>query len=215
MNRRLHLGGVIVAPVSVYRIGVEGADPSYFFAGEVRDSDLCRAAWLGWLPLTLLDYVGPGFALAGDAWLTVSSGASEGGHGATGADVVTAQAAAAELIARGECGLTAFTSPPADIWSDGSMWPSSLAVLVADDLAALVGRLRGAHAALVDSVPGADGVEQHWALIDACQGSPTGDSLEQRRFGRALLDLQAVQLRLCRFLEAVVRIGVFDPAVGR
>ena len=205
-----------MAPVSVYRVGAVGADPSYLFGGQVPDSDLCHAVWLGWLPLTLITFAGLGVAIARDMWLTPSSGTSDPERGAAAAgDVVTAQAAAGELIARGECGLTAFTSPPADIWCDGALWTSSLAVLVADDLAAIVGRLRGAHAALVASVAGADGVEREWALLDACKRSPTGDSPEQRRFGRALLDLQAVQLRLCRFLEAVVRIGVFDPAVGR
>ena len=207
--------GLPVDPVSVYRVGTAGADPSYFFAGEVADSDLCRAVWLGWLPLTLLDFAGPGLALSGDVWLTGSSAASEGGHGATGAGVVTAQAAATELIARGRCGLTAFTSSPPALWQDGSLWTSSLGVLVADDLVAHIGRLRAVHAAFLASVDGVDGVEREWALLDACKRSPTGDSPEQRRFGRALLDLQAVQLRLCRFLEAVVRIRVFDPAVGR
>ena len=204
-----------MGPVSVYRVGTAGADPSYFFAGELRDSDLCRAAWLGWLPLTLLDFVGPGVALSGDVWLTGSSAAAEGGRGPARGDVVTAQAAAAELIARGQCGLTAFTSFPAALWQDGSLWASSLGVLVADDLVAHIARLRAAHAAFLASVDGVDGVEREWALLDACKGSPTGDSPEQRRFGRALLDLQAVQVRLCRFLEAVVRIGAFDPAVGR
>lgn len=203
-----------MSPVSVYRVGADGADSSYCFAGEVRDSDLCRAAYLGWLPLTLLDFVGPGFASAGDVWLTATSGASEGGLGDAGGDVVTAQAAAGELLARGECGLTAFTSPLADLQSEGSLWMSSLAVLVADDVAGLVGRLRTAHAALVASVDGVDGVEQEWALLDACKRSPAGDSPEQRRFGRALLDLQEEQLRLQRLLEAVVRIGVFRSCRG-
>ena len=33
-------------------------------------------AWLGWLPLTLLEFAGPGIALAGDGWLTVPAGRS-------------------------------------------------------------------------------------------------------------------------------------------
>ena len=58
-----------MGPVSVCRIGAENADPSYVFGGEVPESDLGRAAWLGWLPLALLDSAGPGLALAGDTWL--------------------------------------------------------------------------------------------------------------------------------------------------
>ena len=202
---------MIVQPVSVYRVGLEGADPSYFFAGEVRDSDLCRAAYLGWLPLTLLDFVGPGFALVGDVWLTATSSASEGGHGATGADVVTAQAAAAELIARGECGLIAYTNPSGDFSSDGLLWASSVAVSVADDVAASVDRLRRAHATVAECV---GGVEQEWLVRDACQSSPSGDSPVLRRCGQAVRDLQEEQLRLHLLLEAAVRIGVFDPAVA-
>lgn len=201
-----------MGPVSVYRVGAVGAGPSYCFGGEVRDSDLCRAAWLGWLPLTLLEFAGPGLALSGDLWLTASSGASEGERGVVDGHVVTAQAAAAELLARVECGLTAFTSPPADLQADGSLWTSSLAVLVADDLAAHVVQLSDAHAALFD---GADGVEQEWALLAARRHRLVGDSPVQRRFGRALRDMQEGQFRLHRLVEAVVRIGVFDPAVGR
>ena len=59
--------------VSVCRIGAESADPSYLFGGEVPASDLGRAAWLGWLPLTLLDFAGRGLALAGDTWLAAPS----------------------------------------------------------------------------------------------------------------------------------------------
>ena len=62
-----------MGPVFVCRIGAESADPSYLFGGEVPASDLRRAAWLGWLPLTLLDYAGPGLALAGDMWLAAPS----------------------------------------------------------------------------------------------------------------------------------------------
>ena len=125
---------------------------------------------------------------------------SEGGRGPARGDVVTAQAAAAELIARPQCGLSAFTSSPPALWQDGSLWTSSLGVLVADDLVAHIGRLRAAHAAFLASVDGVDGVERECALLDACKRSPTRDSPEQRRFGRAVLKLQAVQLRLCRFL---------------
>ena len=96
--------------------------------------------------------------------------------------------------------------------SDGPFSASSLAVLVGDDVAAHVDRLRTAHLVVVE---GRDGVEQERAVLDACQYSPTRDSPVQRRFGRALRDLQEGQLQLHRLLEAVVRIGVFDPGVGR
>ena len=59
--------------VSVCRIGAESADPSYLFGGEVPESDLGRAASLGWLPLTLLDFAGRGLALAGDTWRAAPS----------------------------------------------------------------------------------------------------------------------------------------------
>ena len=62
-----------MGPVSVCRIGAESADPSYLFGGEVPESDPGRAAWLGWLPLTLLDFAGRGLALAGDMWLAAPS----------------------------------------------------------------------------------------------------------------------------------------------
>ena len=143
----------------------------------------------------LSDVVAPGVVAP-----AAGADSSEGGRGPARGDVVTARAAAAELIARGQCGLSAFTSSPAALWQDGSLWTSSLGVLVADDLVAPIGRLRAAHAALLASVDGVDGVEREWAFLDACKRSPTGDSPEQRRFGRAVLDLQAVQLRLCRFL---------------
>ena len=55
-----------MGPVSVYRVGAVGTDPSHVFGGEARDSDLCHAAWLGWLPLTLVEFAGPDVALVGD-----------------------------------------------------------------------------------------------------------------------------------------------------
>ena len=88
-----------MAPVSVYRVGAVGADPRARVRGEAHDFDLYHAVWLGWLPLELIEFVGPGVALAGDTWLTAPSGRSEGpGHVAAG-DIVTVRDAAGELIA--------------------------------------------------------------------------------------------------------------------
>ena len=200
-----------MGPVSVYRVGAVGADPSHLFGGEARDSDLRDAAWLGWLPLTLPEFAGPGLALAGDMWLTVPSGRSEGARRAVVGDVVTAEDAAGELLAGRDSGLTAFTDRPRHVWSDGGLWGASVAALVADDLAAHVGRLRAAHAALVECV---DGVEHERAALDACQSSSSGDSPVLRRCGRAVRDLQEEQRRLPLLLEAVVRIRLFDSAVN-
>ena len=199
-----------MAHVSVYRVGAIGADPVHVFGGEADDFDLRHAAWLGSLPLDVVAFAGSGVALAGDGWLTVPSGRSEGSRHVVAGDLVSAQDAAGELKARGECGLTAYTNSPRDVSSDGPLWASSVAVLVADDLAVYVARLRSAHAALAECV---DGAEQERAVLDACQGSSSGDSPVQRRCGRAVRDLQEQQSRLHHLLEAVVRIGVFDPAV--
>ena len=193
-----------MGPVSVYRVG---ADASHLFGGEARDSDLHLAAWLEWLPLTLVEFAGPGVALVGDTWLTASAGRSQRPRPAVFGDVVTAQDAAGELIARRESGLTAFTNRPGDVSSDGPLWPSSVALLVADDLAAHVRRFRTAHAGVAECV---DGVEQEWAVLDACQGSASGDSPARRRWGRAVRNLQEEQLRLHRLLEAAVWLGVFN-----
>ena len=144
-----------MGPVSVYRAGAVGADPTHLFGGEAGDSGLRHAAWLGWLPLTLVEFAGPGVALVGDTWLTVPFDRSRCPRRAVAGDVVTAVDAAGELIARRESGLTAFTHRSADLSSE-SLWASSVAVLVADDLAAHVGRLRTAHVALVDSVEAVD-----------------------------------------------------------
>ena len=62
-----------MGPVSVCRVGAVSADPSCLFGDEVPESDLRRAAWLGWLPLALLDYASLGLVLAGDTWLTAPS----------------------------------------------------------------------------------------------------------------------------------------------
>ena len=189
-----------MAPVSVYyRVGAIGADPSYLFAGEARDSDLRHAAWLGWLPLTLVEFAAPGVALPGDTWLTAPAGCSEPLRPADSGDVVTALDAAVELIVRRDSGLAASTGCPA-------------AVLVGDDLAAHVDRLRTAHLAVVE---GLDGVEQERAVLHACRRSSSGDTPVRRPCGRAVRDLQEEQRRLHPLLEAAVRIRVFDPAVGR
>ena len=202
---------LLVAHVSVYRVGAIGADPVHVFGGEAHDLDLRCGAWLGWLPLDLVAFAGPGVALARDRWLTVPSRRSGRPRPVVAGDLVTAQDAAGELVARGECGLTAYTNSPGDVSSDGPLWASSVTLLVADDLAVSVDRLRSAHAALAECV---DGVEQERAVLDACQRSPSGDSPVQRRCGRAVRDLQEQHSRLHRLLDAVGRIGVFDPAVA-
>ena len=201
-----------MGPVSVYRVGGVGADPSHLFGGEARDRDLLHAAWLGWLPLTLVEFAGPGIAVVGDAWLTALSGRSESPRRAVVGDVVTALDAVGELFARRESGLTAFTHCPVHLPSSEPLWASSIGMSIADDLVAHVDRVRTAHVALVESV---DEVEQERAVLDACQSLPSGDSPVRRRYGRAMRDLQEEQLRLHLLLEAVARIEVFDPAVGR
>ena len=197
-----------MGPVSVYRVRAVGADPSYFFGGEARVSDLRHAAWLGWLPLTLVEFAGPGVAVTDDTWLTVA-GRPERPRRPVAGDVVSALDAAGELIARRDSGLTVFTSCSGDVVSDGPVSASSLAVLVADDLAAHVDRLRTAYFAVVETL---DGVEQERAVLDNCQSSPAADSPVRRRCGRTVRDLQEEHLRLHVLLEAAVRIGVFDRA---
>ena len=77
-----------MGPVSVYRVAAVGADPTYVFGYEARDSDLHHAVWLGWLPLTLVGLAGPGVALAADTCLTAPARRSGGlGHAAPG-DIV-------------------------------------------------------------------------------------------------------------------------------
>ncbi len=198
--------------VSVYRVGADGADgSSYSFGGEVPDADLPCAVWLGWLPLALPDFEAPGVALAEDAWLSMPQAASGGERSPAVDSVVTAAEAAAELAARGACNLTAFTSSPADLPSDGVLSASSLALLVADDLEALIAGLRDSHAAVLDA---GDDVDEEVATLDACQAGAGGDSPARRRYGLALRDLREDRLRLHRLLEAVVRIGTFDPAAA-
>ena len=197
--------------VSVYRVGAAGADSVHVFGGEAHDFDLRHAAWLGQLPLELVAFAGPGVALAADGWLTAPPGRSEGAGHVVPGDLVTARDAAGELIARGERGLTAYTNRLGDLSSDERLWASCLTMLVADDLAVHLDRLRSAHAAVIECV---DGVEQERAVLDACQSSPSGDSPAFRRCGRAVRDLQEQCSRLDRLLDAAVRIGVFDPAVA-
>ena len=199
-----------MAHVSVYRVGAVGADSVHVFGGEAHDLDLRSGVWLGWLPLDVVAFAGPGVALARDQWLTVPSRRSERPQAVLAGDLVTAQDAAGELVARGECGLTAYTNGLADVSSDGPLWASSVTLLVADDLAVCVDRLRTAHAVLVECV---DGVEQERLVLDACQSSPSGDSPVRRRCGRAVRDLQEQHSHLHQLLEAVMRIGVFDRAV--
>ena len=194
--------------VSVYRVGAVGADPSYFFGAEARDSDLSRTAWLGWLPLTPVAFAGPGIALTDDTWLTVPPGRLEQPRRLVAGDVVSALDAAGELIARRDSGLTAFTTWPGDLVSDGPVGASSPGVLVADDLAAQVDRLRTAYFAVVETL---DDVERGRAALGAARTGPAAGSSVRRRCGRAVRDLHEEQLRLHLLLEAAVRIGVFRP----
>ena len=198
-------------PVSDYCVGAVGGEPSYVFGGGARDSDRLHAVSHGWLPLTLVEFAGPGVAVAGDIWLTAPLGGSDRSRRVVAGDVVTVQHAAGELVAHRDCGLTAFTNRPADLSSDGPLWASSVAVWVADDLAAHVGRLRTAPAAFVECV---DRVEQQRAVLDLCRSSPSGDSPVRRHCGRAVRDLYDEQRRLHLLLEAAVRVRIFDPAVG-
>ena len=94
---------------------------------------------------------------------------------------------------------------------DGVSLASSLALLVADDLEALVAGFRDSHAAVLAA---GDDVDEEVAALDACQARAGGDSPARRRYGLALRDLREDRLRLHRLLEAVVRIGTFDPAAA-
>ena len=197
--------------VSVYRVGAVGADPSHVFGGAVRDADSPRAAWLGWLPLTTVDFAGPDIALAEDQWLTVPPGRSEGGRVRPG-DLVSAVDAAGELLARRASGLAAYTQRPGDIRVAGRLWASSVAVSVADDLSAQVDRLRAVHEALVECL---GEVDRERELHGGRQSATPGDSLVRQRYARAVRDLQEHHLRLHLLFEAAVRIGVFNPAAAR
>ena len=198
-----------MGPLSVYRVGPVGAEPTYLFGGEACDSDLSHAAWLGWLPLTLVEWAGPDIAVAGDAWLTGPPGRSESGPVVPG-DVVTVDDAAGELLARRECGLETYTARPGDFTLGGRLRDSLVAVSVSGDLAVQVVRLWTAHEAWVASVGVRDRDESQ--LGDGCQLRPRGASPAGQSCGRAVRGLQEEQLRLHLLLEAAVRIGVFDPA---
>lgn len=198
------------SPVSVYRVGREGADPSHVFGDGVRDVALSRAAWLGWLPLVTADFAGPDLAVAEDGWLTAPPGRSESGRVRPG-DLVSAVDAAGELLARRECGLDAYALRREDLSADARLRSSSVADSVAGDLAAQVARVRAAHGAWVESVGAAD---RELEIANGCQCGVTGDSEVRRRCARAVRDLQEHHLRLHALLEAVVRIGVFAPAMA-
>ena len=147
--------------MSVYRVGAVGADPSYFFGGgKLVISDLRHAEWLGWLPLTLVEFAGPGVAVTDDTWLIAPPGRPERPRRSVVGDVVSPLDAAGEPLARRDSGLTAFTNWLGNVVSDGPVWASSLAVLVADDLAVHVDRLRMAYSAVVETL---EGVEQERA----------------------------------------------------
>lgn len=198
------------SPVSVYRVGGEGADPSHVFGDGVRGIALSRAAWLGWLPLVTADFAGPDLAVAEDRWLTAPPGRSRSGRVGPG-DLVSAVEAAAELLARRECGLDAYALRREDLSADVRLLTSSVADSVAADLAVQVDRVRAAHEAWVESVGAADRVIE---IADGCDCAVSDDSAVGRRCAKAVRELQEHHLRLHALLEAVVRIGVFDPAAA-
>ena len=197
-----------MSPVSVYRVGVESA---HLFGGEACDSDLTHAAWLGWLPLALVDWAGPDIAVAGDTWLTDPPGRSKSGPVVPG-DVVTVDDAAGELLARRECGLDTYTARPRDFTLRGRLSDSLVAVSVSGDIAVQVVRLWTAHDAWVAPVGVRDRGESQ--LGDGGRVGPLGDSSSGRGCGRVAPELQAAQLRLHLLLKAAVRIRVFDPVAA-
>ena len=198
-----------MGPVSVYRAGAVGAGSAHLFGGEASASNLTHAAWLGWLPLALVDWAGPDIAVAGDAWLTGAPGRSESGPVVPG-DVVTVDDAAGELLARRECGLETYTASPGDFTLGGRLSDSLVAVSVSDGIAVQVVRLWTAHEAWVASVGVRDRDESQ--LGDGGKLRPRGASPAGQTCGRSVRGLQEAQLRLHLLLDAVVRIGVFDPA---
>ncbi len=197
-----------MGPVSVYRVVAERGEPAHVFGGGACDLDPGRAAWLGWLPLEIVDWVGPDVAVAGDRWLTGPAGRSKSGPVVPG-DVVTVDDAAGELAARRGCGLAAFTDRPAVVPAAGRFRAQSVAVAVADDLAARVAGLRAAHDAWIASLGAAD---EESRLFDACGYGPAGDSPAGRGCARTLRDLEEARLRLHVLLDAAVRVGIFHPA---
>ena len=174
-----------MGPLSVYRVGAVAAEPAYLFGGEACDFDLTHAAWLGWFPLTLVEWAGPDIAVAGDAWLTGPPGRSESGSIVPG-DVVSVDDAAGELVACRTCGLTAFTDRPAPVPADGFFGPTSVAVAVADDLAAGIPGLRTAHEAWLTSLAAAGRKSQ---IADDRGYGLSGDSPAARDCARAVCEM--------------------------
>ena len=195
--------------VSVYRVGADAADQSCFFGPEARGGDLLRAEWLGWLPLSLVDFAGPGVAEAGDAWLTAPSGGSRASRPVVPGDLVIVDDAAAELAARREYGLEAFTDRFPPLSGDGSLSRRSLALVVAEDLADRLARVRAACAAVGEA---AGAVEPGPAVPAEGDAPVSSDAPAHRSRGRALRDLEECQHRLHLLLDAAVRIGTFCPA---
>ena len=201
-----------MGPVSVYRLDSVGAGPAHVFRAGVRDAGPPGAAWLGWLPLTPVDWAGPDIAEAGDGWLTAPPGRSDFRPVVPG-DVVTVDDAAGELLARRACGLGTFTDRPADVPAAGSFWALSAAASVGDDL---VDRLARACAARRECVESSKAVSGRGP--EAVQGSlfgAAGESDVAARRVRAERGLWEHHRRLHLLLEAVVQIGVFDPETAR
>ena len=194
-------------PVSVYRVGVEGADPSYVFGEPPGDAP--HAAWVGWLPLFWAEVGGSTYAVAGDSWLTEPACDQGPPRALPAGNAVNAVDAAAELAARRDRGLGAFTDVGSDPSVVGSpLWSLSVAVAVVDDIERQIERLRSVHDAVAAQVV----AEQARLASDPSQRPPSGDSQFRRHRGQTVRDWQEAQLELHRLLGAVVRIGVFDPA---
>lgn len=194
-------------PVSVYRVGVEGADPSYVF-GE-PPGDLSHVAWVGWLPLFWAQVGGSTYAVAGDSWITEPAYEQGPPRPVLAGSAVNAVEAAAELAARRERGLDAFTDVGSDPSVVGSpLWSLSVAVAVVADIERQLERLRSVHDAVAAEVV----AEQARMATDPAGPAASGDSPFRRHRGQTVREWQEVQLQLHHLLEAVVRIGVFDPA---
>ena len=199
-----------MGPVSVFRLDAARAGPAYVFRAGVRAADPRRASWLGWLPLTLVDWAGPDIAEVGDGWLTGPADGSESRPAVPG-DVITVDDAAGELLARRGCGLGAFTARCPDPPDDVRVFPLSVAASVGDDLVEHVAWVRAAREVWLESLAAARGSRTGGGR--PC-GAP-GDSAVRRRSARALCALRKHHARLGVLLEAVGRIGVFDPESAR
>lgn len=200
-----------MGPVSVYRLNSAGAGPAHVFRAGVPDAGPPGAAWLGWLPLRLVDWAGPHIAEAGDGWLTAPAGRSDFRPVVPGG-AVTVDDAAGELLARRGCGLGAFTVRPPEVPAAGSFSALSAAASVGDDLVDRLARACGAHREWVESLAVSG------RGPDVVQGSlfgPVGDSDVAARRARAVSDLREHHRRLHLLIEAVVQIGVFDPESAR